>query len=257
MALAIDDTSYHAKYYDRHANGSAIEASPVGMLWHHGGGSIASDLHILTGQDPARRVGCHYYATRAGVVYQLCPDTYAPWHAGAPDHATKRWWGASGPAHGIVNGNRLLGVETEHRPGQDWPAAQMTALRELWQIKIAAYGFALQRLGAHKWWAPSRKSDPADMSDKDLQAWFRALYLSPGHMYEVTAAAGARIRQGPGITFPTAETLPVGYRFWSDGVMIGQAVEGNSTWVHFAGPTPTIPNPLGFIWQGIVTEVTL
>jgi hypothetical protein len=37
--------------------------------------------------------------------------------------------------------------------------------------------------------------------------------------------------------------------------MVGEAVQGNPTWVHFAGPTPTIPNPLGFVWSGICQVV--
>lgn len=253
--IPIDQSTYQAKYYDRHWDGTPIEAPPMGFLLHHGGGSQSSDLHILTGQDPKRKVGCHYYVNRAGTIYQLCPDTYAAWHAGAPDHATRRWWGSTAAAYGIVNGNRLLGVETEHRPGADWPAAQMTALKLLFRDKIQRYGFSLQRLGAHKWFAPSRKTDPADFPDAELQSWLRSLYQTDGHMYEVTAAAGARIRQGPGTTFPIAETLPAGYRFWSDSTIVGQAVEGNNSWVHFAGPTPTIPNPLGFVWAGIVKKV--
>jgi hypothetical protein len=249
------DPTYTAIYYDRHYDGSAIEAPPVGMLLHHGGGSQASDLYILTGKDPARKVGTHYYVTRSGTIYQLCPDTYAAWHAGAPDHLTTRWWGNTAASYGVVNGNRLLGVETEHRPGADWPAEQMTALAALFHDRIARYRFPLTRLGGHKWFAPSRKTDPADFPDADLQSWLRGLYRSEGSVFEVTAEQGARIRQGPGTQFPIAETLPVGYTFWSDQATVGQAIDGNNVWVHFFGPTPTIVNPLGFIWSGIVREV--
>lgn len=253
--IPIDQTTYQARYYDRAHDGSAIEASPVGMLLHHGGGTQSSDLFILTGKDPKRPVGCHYYVNRSGTIYQLCPDTYAAWHAGPPDYATKRWWGNNGPSFGIVNGNRLLGVETEHRPGATWPTPQVTALTLLFREKITRYNFPLQRLGGHKWWrptGPNAKTDPADWPDPDLQDWFRSLYRAPGSLYQVTAQAGARIRQGPGISFPVAETLPNGYTFWGDTTTVGQAVEGNNVWVHFAGPTPTIVNPLGFVWSGIV-----
>lgn len=253
--IPINQTDYKAVYYDKHANGTPIESPPVGMLLHEGAGTQASDLHILTGKDPSRKVGCHYYVNRKGTIYQLCPDTYAPWHAGAMEYVTTRWWGASAAAFGIVNGNRLLGVESEHRIGQDWPAAQLTALALLFRDKIATYAFPLQRIGAHKWFAPRRKADPTNWTDADLQAWFRDLYRASGSMYEVTAPAGARIRQGPGVTFPIAETIPAGYRFWSDTTLVGEDVNGINTWVHFAGPTQTIVNPLGFVWAGILTEV--
>lgn len=257
MTYTINSTAYHAKYYERHADGTALELPPMGLLLHNGGGTVESDLHILTGNDPARKVGCNLYVTRTGIIYQLAPDTYQTWHAGVPDHATRRWWGSTAAAYGVVSGNRLIGVECEHhsKRDKDWPAAQLDALAWLFRQKIAAYGFPLQRLGGHKWYAPSRKTDPEHWPDPQLQAWLRRLYVAPGHMYEVTASAGARIRQGPGTSFPIAEAIPVAYRFWSDGVTVGQAVEGNSTWIHFAGPTPTIINPLGFIWSGIVREV--
>lgn len=256
--IPINQSDYQAKYYDRHFDGTAIEAPPAGLLLHHGGGTQTSDLYILTGQDPTRKVGAHYYVNRAGTIYQLCPDTYAAWHAGAPDHVTTRWWGNTAASYGVVNGNRLLGVETEHRPGADWPAEQMTALAALFRDRIARYSFPLTRLGGHKWFAPSRKSDPADWPDAALQTWFRSLYApvaALGAAYRVTTPSGARIRQGPGTAFPIAETLPEGYVFWGDTTMVGEAVQGNPTWVHFAGPTPTIPNPLGFVWSGICQVV--
>jgi len=163
----------------------------------------------------------------------------------------------SGPSHGIVNGNRLIGIETEHRPGQDWPKAQMDALGALCKQKIASWNFPVTRLGAHSWWAPSRKSDPADWPDTNMKGWFRGLYRTGGSIYEVIEPRGARIREGPGITFPIVETVPLDYQFWSDGQLIGESVGGNNTWIHFAGPTPTIVNPLGFIWSGIVAELAV
>lgn len=254
--VPINQSAYHAIYFDRHADGTAIEAAPVGILIHHGGGNEKSDTFILTGQDPQRKAGCHYYVNRAGTIYQLCPDTYAPWHAGAMAYTTKRWWGNNAAAFGIVNGNRLIGIETEHRPGQDWPAVQMTALRLLCESLVTTYQFPLHRLGAHKWYADRRKTDPADWSDADMQEWFRRLYHpAEGVVYRVAVVQGARIRQGPGTSFPIAATLPEGYTFWSDATTIGQAIDGNNVWVHFAGPTPTIPNPLGFIFSGIVQEL--
>lgn len=261
MTHTIDKNTYTAVHYDRTNEGKPVETAPLGFLLHHGGGSIFSDTFILTGKDPKRIVGCNYYVTRAGIIYQLAPDTYRCWHAGAADHASKRWWGNNAAAYGILNGNRLIGVETEHNPTihTDWPDPQMDALDWLFRSKIKQWAFPLHRLGAHKWYAPNRKDDPAHFSDEDLQAWLRTMYVpeptTKGWTYEVAVPQGARIRQGPGTQFPTVTTLPEGYQFYVDTVVKGESVAGSDQWMHFAGPTRQIPNPLGFIFSGICERV--
>jgi len=259
MTPTVDVTSFHAIYYERNRDGSPLINVPQGILMHTGEGTAASDLYILSGKDPARRVGCNYYVRRNATIYRLAPDSYECWHAGAATQTSTRWWGNNAAAYGIINGNRLIGVETEHRAGQDWPEVQLDAIAWLFRQKIQQYGFPLTRIGAHKWYAPGRKQDPSDFPDDKLQAFFRSLYaaepVADGGPYRVTSEAGARIRQGPGTTFPVAATLPDGYVFWSDGTTVGEAVAGNSNWVHFAGPTPTIPNPLGFVSMAICEKV--
>jgi len=92
------------------------------------------------------------------------------------------------------------------------PFVALEAIEWLFRQKIQQYGFPLTRIGAHKWYAPGRKQDPSDFPDDKLQAFFRSLYdaapVADGGPYRVTSEAGARIRQGPGTTFPVAATLP-------------------------------------------------
>lgn len=82
-----------------------------------------------------------------------------------------------------------------------------------------------------------------------------------GRYLAVTAAAGANIRQQPGVTqasgapVPIAARVPSGYVFFSDTTIDGEVVEGSNQWAHFYGPDRATPNPLGFIWSGIVKEV--
>lgn len=260
MNYTVDLTSYHAIYYERNRDGSPRTITPDGMLLHQGDGTAQSDLYILTGKDPTRRVGCNYYVKRDATIYRLAPDSYECWHAGAPTQASTRWWGNNAAAYGIYNGNRLIGVETEHRSGQDWPTVQLDAIKWLFKDRIQLYGFPLTRIGAHKWYASGRKTDPTDWSDADLQRWFRTLYepavASDAGLYRVTSRVGARIRQGPGTTFSTVTTLPENYTFYADGTTVGEAIAGTNVWVHFAGPTVHIPNPLGFISGAICTKVS-
>ena len=167
MTFLVDSTTYVAKNYDRASDGTPRTITPAGILLHTGEGTRKGDLAWLSGDTSG--VSCGYYVTRDGMIYQLGPDTRRYWHGGG------------GHWDGVRDLNLFIGIETEHRKGQDWPAIQRAALAWLCRAKITAYAFPLHRIAAHRWAAqpPGRKSDPSDWDDEALRAWIAALYAPP------------------------------------------------------------------------------
>jgi hypothetical protein len=251
-------TEFTTPNFDRKHDGTPLIIRPQGILTHTGGGTQTSDFYELLGKS-GRMVSAHYYVNRAGKVYQLAPDDHRTWHAGPQDMTSKRWWGNNGASYGIIDGNTLLGVEIEHKRGQDYPQAQMDALRELYTVKIKEYNFAYTRLGTHRWWNPLRRDDPTDWNDKPFAEWVKSLYVRPGRLVEIVSPRGAYVRVGPSTMYPIAAGLDNGTRFWAAADMIkGEAPQGttNNLWYHYLGPTQDIRAELGFCWSGIVQEVT-
>lgn len=161
MALAIDTRSYRTPNYD------AREEPISALVLHTGEGTRKSDLHTLTYRhpNPQKRVSSGYYVCRDGTVYQLADDNQVTWHAGISFYL------------GLANWNNFsIGIETEHKQGQDWPRIQVDALADLCGLKIGQYRIRQQMVVAHRWIAPSRKIDPTNWPDSELKPWIAALY---------------------------------------------------------------------------------
>lgn len=175
MSLSIDTTSYPSpNFSDR--DGATIDM----LILHTGEGSKQSDLARLRNDQVIlkNRVSSHYYVDRQGRVYQLVDPMYAAWHAGVSS-----WNGRAGPsimAHSI-------GIESEHKAGQDWPAVQRTAYADLCRFLIARHPITQRNVAAHRWIAPGRKFDPTDWPDEQLRPWITALFSAPATPYRVKA----------------------------------------------------------------------
>lgn len=87
-------------------------SSPSYIVEHWTVGTAAST--IATFQSSASGVSAHYMVARDGAVYQFVREANRAWHDAAPG-----WNDIS------------IGIEHEHIPGQDWPAAQIAASRAL------------------------------------------------------------------------------------------------------------------------------
>lgn len=117
--------------------------------------------------DPASGVSCHYYITRAGVIYCLVDDQYRAWHAGAGTI------GSDTDPNGVS-----LGIELEHRDNAaPYPQAQLVALGWLCQSKMVLYGIPTSRVVSHRATAtpPGRKDDPTDWPEVDFRLWANSL----------------------------------------------------------------------------------
>jgi hypothetical protein len=250
-------TDLRTPNFDKRWDGTPLLIRPMGILIHTGGGTEATDLHELLGKS-GRQVSSNVYINRQGTIRELAPDNFRCWHAGPQDYTTRRWWGNNAASYGIIDGNTLIGLETEHRRGQGWPTPQIDAIEWWCKQKIAQYQFPYTRIGAHKWWRPTGsnpKVDPTDWPDDELQAWIKSLYRTKGRTMRVTHPLGARVRQGPGTQFPIAAALAEGTTFFSDTTIAGENIAGNDKWCHFWGPTKYSASPIGFVWSGIVEEV--
>ena len=165
MTPSIDTTSYPSPNYSARPHG----VEPDMLVLHTGEGTKQSDLATLRNDrvPQNKRVSSNYYVDRQGHIYQLVDSRYAAWHAGA-----SFWEGRDS----VAIRDRSIGIETEHKAGQDWPAVQREALRQLCLYLIDRYHIPQHLVVAHRWIAPDRKSDPSDWSNDGLTAWIAALY---------------------------------------------------------------------------------
>jgi hypothetical protein len=176
MPLDIDSTTFVSPNYNKLPDGRPLIITPQGILIHSDEGTRHSSLPLLCnpapGGNPKRAVSCQYYVCRPinGVVdvYQLVSDNHRAWHAGASDY------------DGLLDWNLAIGIECEHKAGQDWPQAQLDALAELCRLKIARFHFPQSRIAAHRWVAvpKKRKIDPTNWPDVRLKPWIAALYAT-------------------------------------------------------------------------------
>lgn len=165
MALAIDTTSYRSKNYNERPKG---EISAI--VFHDGEGTKKGDLDTLCDNTVPEddRVSAHYYVDRLGHIYQLVDDSKRAWHAGASSLLGRTNWN-----------DFSIGVESEHKKGQNWPQVQVQALHDLFTMLVAKYGIQEQYIRGHKEIAvpAGRKPDPTDWPTPELRIWIHGLYV--------------------------------------------------------------------------------
>lgn len=168
MPLTIDSTTH------RSPNSSPRPAGvvPDMVILHDGEGTKASDLRELLRTDvPLEdRVSAHYYVDRRGNVYELVNPLREAWHAG-----TSSWQGRGS----LEIRRRSIGIESEHKQGQNWPAVQRQAYADLCRYLIGRFPIQQRYVAAHRWIAPNRKFDPTDWPDDELRTWIAALFVAP------------------------------------------------------------------------------
>lgn len=183
--LQIDRHSYRSPNYEPRPAGVAISA----IVLHHGGGSRTGDLGELC--NPRVKKSAHYYVCRDGTTYGLVDDGHRAWHAGVSS------------LDGVDDVNDFsVGIETEHRPGQDWPAAQLAAIAALCRDLMARYQIPPARVVSHRAIAPGRKFDPSDAPlgpEPAFRAWVDATLGRPA---PTSYTADSPILAAPGATLP-------------------------------------------------------
>lgn len=213
--IQIDTTTHRSpNHAPRHEAVSAL-------VLHTGEGTRQSDIATLMLPNGAKSVSAHYYVCRDATIYQLVDPSLVAWHAGASHYA------------GLTNWNAFsLGIETEHRKGQDWPVVQWDAIRELCAYLVERYTIRLDRRTAHRWIAPTRKYDPTDVTNERLALFFSAFgheTVTPWRNYRVVVDV-ARVRAQPTTTAPIARKAKKGSTFLGTPVK-GDAVGSSRIWL--------------------------
>ena len=190
------------------------------IVLHTGEGTRASDLGWLC--TAASQVSAHYYVCRDATVYQLVDDNKCSWHAGTAEH-----------------NEAGIGIETEHRKGQDWPVAQRLALVDLCRDLIHDYRIPQSRIFAHRWIAPGRKIDPTDWPDQELRNWIASLYTTTATKFlRISRTIDfANVREGPGRQFRVAWggacTLEPGRVVEIAEIVTGERIGSTDLWAHW------------------------
>jgi hypothetical protein len=163
MPPTIDSTNYRSPNYDDRPSDEVVRA----LVLHSGEGTKESDLRELT--TAGTKKSAHYYIDRAGAIYELVDPRYRAWHAGVSSYLGLTSWN-----------DFAIGIESEHRQGQNWPVAQIDAFKALCQYLMARYRIPNRLIVAHRWIAPNRKYDPTDWPDEVLRPWIAALVPESG-----------------------------------------------------------------------------
>lgn len=215
----IDTTTHHAKLQSARPSGGN---PPNAIVLHSGEGASASaDIHELT---LTKKASSHYYVTRAGKIFQFVPDDREAFHAGPTRYLGQKDW----------NGFSL-GIETEHRKGQDWPQVQRDAIAELCKHLIAKHGILRERVAAHRWVRrPSspEHQDPTNFTDPRLRGFITSFYGGSvaGDLFRVTTD-GTNVRRDASTTTAPIGTLNADDVIEVVGQVQGQPVKGNTQWM--------------------------
>lgn len=237
MSYSIDSTTWQSPNYDKTASGAPIEHAPEGMTLHSDEGTRGSSLPWLC--NPKSGVSAQLYVCRPDAtghvdIYQLVKDTYRAWHAGTSSY------------DGLTDWNKTIGVEAEHKQGQDWPKEQIAALTWLFQMKIATYKLPRSRIAMHRTVAtpPGRKIDPTNWSDADFKLWADALYKPGAGIYHVNHTQVIFEAPAPDARIALNGTAML----WADTEAdIDEVAHGG--WAH-------LRNHVGFVPVGVLTRVS-
>jgi hypothetical protein len=202
MSYAIDSTTWRSPNYGSR-NGVPITTLVIHSCEGRLPAPRVTSLPWLC--NPASRVSSHYYLCRDTSIFQLVDDAHEAWHAGGlQDDGT---WTAQ-PAY---SNPHSIGIECEHRSGQDWPSAQKTALAWLVQTLAARYHIAPPQIETHGQIAIAgpykRKTDPTNWPHAGFVAWRDALFASVSRAYRV---AGLPVYQRSDLTGAIVRHLPSG-----------------------------------------------
>ena len=168
MPYTIDTTTWRSpNYTDRPGAITAIVVHSCEGRWPF---PRQSSLPWLC--DPVSKVSCHYYVCRNAEIFQLVDDRRQAWHAGGrQDDGT---WTAQ-PDYANA---KSLGIECEHRAGQDWPEAQRQALAWLLRQLMTLHQIPLEKIETHGQIAIKgpyiRKQDPTNWPHGEFVKWRKA-----------------------------------------------------------------------------------
>lgn len=273
-SVILDLASYHSPNHEpRHGT--------IDMIILHSceGAIVDKKGHPIRGRDsslpwlcnPVSKVSSHYYICRPDTdgqvwVYRLVEESEIAWHAGL-----SLW-------QGVRNLNRIsIGIEMEHRRGQDWPHQQLMALDELCRAIVLRHADITQdRILPHRLIAVDkldrrgRKDDPTDWTNEAISNWAKVLFsttrgdsiprLGPNgaacRWYRVLPKNGVHVRTRADVASDTIDSLPQGTQILGYE-QAGVAYSGDPLWVGRLGTRGRNDKLAsgGFIWRRLLEYV--
>jgi hypothetical protein len=194
---------------------------PNAIVLHSGeGASAADDIDVLTN---STTTSSHYYVKRNGKVFQFVDDSRRASHTGPTRYLNETGWN-----------DFSLGIETEHRKGQNWPQVQLDAIAELTKHLIVKHGILRERVVAHRWVRrpPSDEhQDPTNFPDPKLHGFINALYpaAARGELFRVTSDK-ASVRRAASREDDLIQTLNTDDVVEIEAEVQGEAVSGDRRW---------------------------
>ena len=130
--------------------------APIDMLVLHYTGMVSAEAALSRLCDPKAKVSAHYIIDEDGTVYALVAEARRAWHAGLSFWAGLRSVNACSIGIELVNPGREFGYHA-------FPAAQITALKNLCREILARHSIPAARVLGHSDIAPARKEDPGEL----------------------------------------------------------------------------------------------
>jgi N-acetyl-anhydromuramyl-L-alanine amidase AmpD len=209
---------------------------PNSMIIHSTNGATGSSF---TGEakylmDNDRGVSAHYLVGKNGQIAEIVPPEHLAIHSGS----TKAGY----------SNTQSIGIECHHAKGENWTAAQFSALTELVRFLMERFHIPKANIETHRAVALplGRKEDPSDWSNEQFYKWRDSLTTLT---YRVLSDQ-TKIYEGPGLNYPVAlnggAIMNTGATFKSDGVTKGQVINGSNSWIHRA-------DGIGFVHSSLVS----
>lgn len=215
-------------------------AAVTSLCAHTTEGWWDSDLDWLCSASSG--VSAHYVISPDGVIYEIVSPAMRAWHAG------------SGAWYGCSDLNTIsIGVEISHVQGQPYGPNQWLAFDALGRLLIEQYPTIQQYMCcAHRWYAPSRKTDPTDYSDSQMKAFFAGLFSTYAVFRNATVDM-LNCREGPGTQYPVAldglAQLAPGQQFEVDDHTPSDDPTHPELWLHSV-------TGIGFVYSPLCEQVS-
>lgn len=146
--------------------------TPIAFVVLHGSGlpegaTAEGEVHYL--QRSGVGVSYHYYISKGGLIWQLVPDNYIAWHAGASRWDTDQAdtvgavWSEGFAAWSGLNCCSIgVGLESHNAAAEIYPEAQLAAARWLVLGLMRRYSIPAHRILTHRMISAPRKVDPVN-----------------------------------------------------------------------------------------------
>jgi len=256
------DTTYLNRTANQTPRAAVPGTRPLFVVWHETASPRPTNPYgtLEYNLSPRARSSYHYLVARDGTIFHyLDPRIAIAWHAGVHDQDGSPTQVDIAGTHyrGFAVNAWSIGVELDGAcDGTPISSAQRDGANTLLHYLHDTFAIPLERshhLMHREITAPSYRHDPRGYDIGALLAEMPAMHHPRPDigLYSVDVAL-ANVREGPSTIYPVAlhGAARFGHGAWLqvDGILNGEAIEGNPWWGHLV-------SAIGFIWMGLVVRV--